>query len=88
MQQLLTPKQVAELLNCKTSTIYAWAKTGKVPSFKLEGILRFDPAEIEHWVKACRTEPEPAPELKAKHLGDNELGRIIKDAISSTKNGI
>jgi excisionase family DNA binding protein len=43
---LLTVKEVAELINCKPSTVYAWAKRGEIPSFKLNGLLRFEARRV------------------------------------------
>lgn len=57
MSSLLTPRQLAELLHCKSSTIYAWAKEGRIPAYKLNGLLRFDPKEIEDWLKQNRLQP-------------------------------
>ena len=46
MDSLLTANQVAELLNCKPSTIYAWANSGKIPSFKLNGLVLFNARKV------------------------------------------
>jgi excisionase family DNA binding protein len=52
--RILTCKQVAELLQAKLSTVYAWAEQGIVPCVKLNGLLRFDEDEILQWIKACK----------------------------------
>lgn len=54
MYPLLTPKQVVEILNCKLPTVYAWAKKGDIPAFRLNGIIRFDLYEIEDWISGQR----------------------------------
>ena len=54
MNQLLTVKRLAELLNCTTSSIYGWAKQGKVPSLKINGLIRFDSKEISEWLEDQR----------------------------------
>ena len=51
-QGLLTVKEVAEILNCRPSTVYAWAKCGEIPCYKIGGLLRFDQKEIEEWIKS------------------------------------
>ncbi len=84
---LLTPYQVAELLSCKLSTVYAWAKTGKIPAFKVNGLLRFDPVEIEDWLATHKTRPANSPNtapnlLKTK--GKNHIDIVISNAIEST----
>ena len=85
MKQLLTANQVAELLNCKSSTVYAWAKRGDIPSFKLNGLLRFDPTDIEVWIKECRVAKEDVPKIKTKRVGKSDMDRIISGAIASEK---
>jgi nitrogen PTS system EIIA component len=52
--QILTIKQVSEILQVKPSTLYAWAEQGRIPSFKMNGLLRFDESEILSWVKGCK----------------------------------
>lgn len=52
--QILTVKQVSEMLQVKPSTLYAWAEQGKIPSLKMNGLLRFEESEIVLWVKGCK----------------------------------
>ncbi len=52
--KILTCKQVAEMLQAKTSTVYAWAEQSIIPSFKINGLLRFDEAEIMDWINKCK----------------------------------
>ena len=52
--RILTSKQVAELIQAKPSTVYAWAEQRIIPCFKLNGLLRFDEDEILQWMKACK----------------------------------
>jgi|PlaIllAssembly_1097288.scaffolds.fasta_scaffold583318_2 excisionase family DNA binding protein len=50
--KILTVKQVAELIQVKPSTIYAWAEQRRIPSIKINGLLRFIEAEILEWLCA------------------------------------
>jgi len=52
--KLLTVKDIASILNAKPSTIYAWAEQGLMPSFKLNGLLRFDESEFRQWLESCK----------------------------------
>lgn len=54
---LISVKELSQLLNVKASTIYLWAELRQIPHIKLNGSLRFDPADIETWVKSCKKEP-------------------------------
>lgn len=52
MKQALTVKQVAELLNVNTRTIYRMASSGKLPGFKVADIWRFKSEDIEQWIES------------------------------------
>lgn len=52
--RVLTVKDVSDLIKAKQSTIYAWAEQGLIPSFKLNGLLRFDEADILAWLTRCK----------------------------------
>ena len=55
--ELLTVKEISILLKAKTSTIYGWAEQGLIPCFKINGLLRFNEAEILTWIKNCAYNP-------------------------------
>lgn len=50
MEQLLTPKQLAELLQIKLSTVYKWAHFGYIPHIKMGDLIRFKEKRIEQWL--------------------------------------
>lgn len=50
--KILTVKQVAELIQAKPSTVYAWAEQGIIPSIKLAGLLRFDEREVMQFIES------------------------------------
>ena len=54
MKKLIGVKEVAEMLNVKSSTLYQWAELGQIPCIKLNGVLRFDVEDIEKWVTSCK----------------------------------
>lgn len=56
--KILTVKQVAELIQAKQSTVYAWAEQGIIPFFKLNGLLRFSEEKILSWIQSCQTSPQ------------------------------
>jgi excisionase family DNA binding protein len=67
MRQLLTPDQVAGLLQVHVKTVYQWAADGKLPAIRLgNGIrkmVRFDPDVLESYMKTP---------MDGKALFDNE----------------
>jgi excisionase family DNA binding protein len=50
---LLTVKDIAARLQVKKKTIYVWASQRKIPSVKINGVIRFDAREIELWLQKC-----------------------------------
>jgi excisionase family DNA binding protein len=47
---LMTVKQVAEYLQLKESTIYAWAQDGKIPAIKIGRTWRFRQMDLDTWL--------------------------------------
>jgi len=55
--KLLTPKQVAQLLQVSPSTIYLWAWNGEIPCLclrkgKRKAVIRFRKSAIENWLRS------------------------------------
>ncbi len=50
-RQLMTLPEVAEHLRIGQRTAYGWAKSGKLPAFKIGNTWRFDRADIDRWVE-------------------------------------
>ena len=75
MKQYLDIAELAERLRIKPSTLYAWAAQGTIPYLKLGRLLRFDPDEIEAWLRDHRRNgvPERAS-LRNRHgLGNVDV---------------
>jgi excisionase family DNA binding protein len=55
MEQLLTARDLAGVLNISAHTVLDWAQAGKLPSFKLNGgAVRFRQSEVLAWLEAQR----------------------------------
>ncbi|MGB2589011.1 MAG: helix-turn-helix domain-containing protein [Candidatus Acidiferrum sp.] len=54
-KNLLTIKQVSEMLSISVHTAYKWAATGRLPVIKLGYSLRFDPERIEKFIAEGET---------------------------------
>ena len=50
MEQLLTPKHLAELLQVKLSTVFKWTHFGYIPYIKMGDLIRFREKRIEQWL--------------------------------------
>jgi len=55
-KELLTIKEVAEMLGMQPTTIYVWAQNGKLPAIKIGRTWRFRRASIEAWLTKCESE--------------------------------
>ena len=87
----MTAKMIADLLDCRPSSVYAWAKTGKIPAFKINGLLRFDEKEIKEWIesqKAPSAGTVEQPRVASKSTGKTNIDTVIDNAIESVKSGV
>lgn len=82
MTKLMTSQEVAALLCVAPSTIYCWAQSGKLPSIKLGGVVRFAPADIESFVESSRRlPPPPVPKLgRSRKFSRPDIDRLIDGA--------
>jgi excisionase family DNA binding protein len=55
----LTVKDVAEHLQVKPATVYAWATQQKIPFLKIHGVIRFDREAIDEWLKTFEATSQP-----------------------------
>ena len=55
MKPLLDVREVARLLNCSTGSVYRAALLKKIPSLKTPGGRRFDPDDLEAWLREQKT---------------------------------
>jgi excisionase family DNA binding protein len=51
---LISPEELAAGLRVARVTVYQWVRRGVIPHLKLEGVVRFDPEEIDVWLKSKR----------------------------------
>lgn len=49
--ELMIAAEVGLWLRIERSTAYAWAATGKLPSVRLNGAIRFVRADLERWIQ-------------------------------------
>jgi excisionase family DNA binding protein len=81
---LLTIREVSQLLHVKPSTLYAWAAQGRIPCFKLHGLVRFRREDIDQWLESFR-----APSAVKAALPDyTKRGRDIDEIIAAAKRAI
>ena len=56
MNELITVDELCRLLKLKKSRVYYLTHIEQIPHYKIGQNLRFDPREIEEWLKRKHTE--------------------------------
>ncbi len=51
---LISPEELAAALKIARVTAYAWIRRGTIPHLKIEGVVRFDPQEVQAWLETKR----------------------------------
>ena len=54
--EVLTAKQVGQILNLHPSTLYKLTRQGKIPGFRIGSDWRFRADVIERWIEAQSTD--------------------------------
>ena len=54
--KLIDIEEVQKVLGCSKSTIYRWTSKGQIPYRKINGLLRFEEAEINSFFEGNRAE--------------------------------
>jgi excisionase family DNA binding protein len=88
INKLLTAEDVAAMINCGPSTIYEWAKGGRIPSLKLNGLVRFVPEEVQDWINNSRQQASNPGKAFAHHsqrVRRTDVNGIIRGAIDAQK---
>ncbi|MHB8174258.1 MAG: helix-turn-helix domain-containing protein [Nitrospirota bacterium] len=61
-------QRISEITGVKTKTLYEWAKRGKIPSRKVEKLVRFDEEEIILWMQCKVAAPAPPMEKQVDKI--------------------
>jgi len=59
VKQLITVDRAAQQTGLSTHTLYKMVSQRRVPYVKLGGALRFDPVELDKWIKENTVMPMP-----------------------------
>lgn len=59
MEKLLNARELAALLGVSVFTIRKWVCARTIPFTKMGAACRFNPDDVERWLKAHRVEPIP-----------------------------
>jgi excisionase family DNA binding protein len=61
IEEVLTIKDVAARLKLAEKTVYAMAKEGELPAFKVRGQWRIRKVDFDHWIEAQAKAAASAP---------------------------
>ncbi len=78
MSDMLTAKEMQELLQVDRSTIYRMAEMGRLPAIKVGKQWRFPGDQVETWLKSQTAAPASFWEPTANG-GSNDLAALIQD---------
>ena len=84
--ELLTVQEVAARLQVKVKTIYAWAKQGKIPCLRINGVIRFDAGDIEQWLQNSHV-PVGPPRRPSRNRRQGSAMRV-DDLIEQAKRAV
>lgn len=56
-KRYINVQELSILLQVKIKTIYAWVEAKAIPFYKFGALIRFDPEEIETWIKQHKIDP-------------------------------
>lgn len=62
---LIDAKAAGKLLGVPPTWLLAQARAGRVPHHRLGHYVRFNPEDLEHWLRETRVDPP----LRDRHLG-------------------
>ncbi|MHC4184288.1 MAG: helix-turn-helix domain-containing protein [Planctomycetota bacterium] len=79
--KIVTIQEVSEFLKVKKPTLYSWVNQKSIPSFKLNGLWRFDMEKIEDWVKESTNTKVLTKRITKKTTRNQDIDKIIKIAI-------
>ena len=82
--------QLSAYLNLKRKTVYSLTRNGKIPSYRVNRMLRFKRAEIDEWMEANRNTASRRRIAKKKiPVGDEERAQevkaIVQEAVASVR---
>lgn len=65
VQGLLTPDQVAQITGLSKETLAQWRSQRRgIPYLKIGRAVRYDPADVQHYLAGCRVSVSPPNERR------------------------
>ena len=73
LEPLVTVAEAATFLGVQVGTVYLWAETERIPSYKIGALRRFRLSELEQHLRSCRNEASPPRESAPRCPGDGSV---------------
>jgi excisionase family DNA binding protein len=70
LEPLVTVEEAAALLGVQQGTVYLWAETGRIPSYKIGALRRFRLSDLEDHLRAHRQGHDGQPVAHSEGPGD------------------
>ena len=68
---MMTPRKLADYLNCHYSTVFRLIHRGEIPAFRLGGDWRVSRSEMNRWIVARQVQPPEnvvdKPDRRGRH---------------------
>jgi excisionase family DNA binding protein len=89
-ERYLTINEVSQYLNVKRSTLYSWVKSGEMPHYRLNRMVRFRKADIDTWMENHRSESTEKSKkvsgfLKVMNRPRMNIDSLVKKSIDEVK---
>jgi excisionase family DNA binding protein len=64
MNQLLTPSEVSEVLQCSLAKVYSLSSRGEIDKIRIGGLLRFQEADVAEFIRQRQITAREIDDLK------------------------
>ncbi len=87
MTEMLTAKDMQQILHVDRSTVYRMAEQGRLPAIKIGKQWRFPTAQVDQWLQnqtSSAPEPGPTPTANLADLLPLDCVQLIQDTFADT----
>ena len=83
LEPLVTVEEAAAFLGVQPGTVYLWAETGRLPSYKIGALRRFRLSDLEAYLESLREGPNETRNRSV--VGDIIPSTEVQDAWPSSR---
>lgn len=92
--EFVSAEKLSEIFGIKEKTFYMWARSRKIPSYKVGRLVRFKVEEVRAWVERGKVQPLDFPDLSrssglsADKLVEGAIESVLGKGYNRPKRGI